>query len=107
AEYRTAIIDTRNVLQKEPQNREARLLLGRAAIQMADAATAEKELRRAVELGVSIEAVAVDLGKAMLGLRQFESLLEEIQPELAADGDARHAILRLRGAALLQLHRAA
>lgn len=107
SEYRTAIIDTRNILQKEPQNREARLLLGRASIRMTDAATAEKELRRAVELGVGLETVVVDLGKAMLGLRQFEGLLDEIRPELGVDNDDRNAILRLRGDALMQLQRPA
>ena len=105
SEYRTTIIDTRNILQKEPQNREARLLLGKASIRMTDAATAEKELRRAVELGVGMEAVVVDLGKAMLGLRQFEGLLEEIQPDLATNSDDRNAILQLRGDALMELHR--
>jgi cellulose synthase operon protein C len=105
SEYRTTIIDTRNILQKEPQNREARLLLGKASIRMTDAATAEKELRRAVELGIGMEAVVVDLGNAMLGLRQFEGLLEEIRPELAKNGDDRKAILQLRGDALLELQR--
>jgi cellulose synthase operon protein C len=107
SEYRTAIIDTRNILEREPQNREARLLLGRASIRVTDAATAEKELRRAVELGVGIETVVVDLGKAMLGLRQFENLLDEIRPELGAGDDERNAILQMRGDALMQLQRPA
>lgn len=96
SEYRAAVIDTRNILRSEPDNPEARLLLGRSALKLNDAATAEKELRRAVSLGIDLGAVAVDLGHAMLGLRQYEQLLEEIAPELAGTETDRCDILRLR-----------
>jgi len=104
-EYRAAIIDAKNILQQEPRNREARLLLGRSSIRVNDAATAEKELRRAIDLGADLRPVAVDLGQALLVLRQFEQLLEEIQPALAQSESDRLAILRLRGDAMMGLHR--
>ena len=104
-EYRSAMIDARNVLQQEPENVEARLLLGRSSIRLNDAATAEKELRRATDLGADFRAVAVDLGQALLSLRKFEQLLEEIQPELAQSEEERLAILRLRGDAMLGTER--
>src|SRR6056297_3561328 len=84
-DYRAAIIDLRNVLQQEPENRAARVLLGRAAIRQGDPATAEKELRRALDLGEPLPRVAVDLGQAMLQLRQYNELLDEILPALATD----------------------
>jgi len=105
SEYRSAIIDAKTVLQEEPQNREARLLLGRSSIRMNDAATAEKELRRAVELGTDLRTVALDLGQALLSLRRFAQVLEEIQPELAQDERERLVILRLRGDAMMGLQR--
>ena len=70
-EYRAAIIDAKNVLQEEPQNVDARLLLGRASVQVGDGISAEIELRRAVELGTEFAAVAVDLGRAMLLQEKF------------------------------------
>ncbi|WP_405242520.1 XrtA/PEP-CTERM system TPR-repeat protein PrsT [Lentisalinibacter salinarum] len=102
-DYRAAIIDLRNVLQQEPDNRQARLLLGRAALQQGDVTTAEKELRRAIELGAPLEAVAVDLGRTLLGLRQFNQLLEEIHPDLTSDEAERREILRLRADAHMGL----
>ncbi|MEX2123371.1 MAG: XrtA/PEP-CTERM system TPR-repeat protein PrsT [Woeseia sp.] len=105
SEYRAAIIDAKNILEQEPQNREARLLLGRSSIRVNDAATAEKELRRAIELGSDLRTVAVDLGRALLSLRRFEQLLEEIQPELAQNETERLGILRMRGDAMMGLQR--
>ncbi|HET6629003.1 MAG TPA: XrtA/PEP-CTERM system TPR-repeat protein PrsT [Woeseiaceae bacterium] len=107
SEFRAAIIDTRNILQQEPDNREARLLLGRSALRVNDAATAEKELRRALELGVDPGAVIADLGQALLALREHEKLLEEITPNLAGTGEERLTVLRLRGDALMGLDRPA
>jgi len=39
------------VLQKQPENGEARLMLGRSALIVGDALTAEKEFRKALEYG--------------------------------------------------------
>ena len=49
-DYRAAIIDAKNILQDEPDNVSARLVLGRASIRIGDGASAEKDLRRALEL---------------------------------------------------------
>lgn len=107
SEFRTAIIDTRNILQQEPDNREARLLLGRSSLEVNDAATAEKELRRALALGADPGAVGADLGRALLALRQYEQLLEEIRTDLASNEEERLAILRLRADAVVRLDRPA
>src|SRR6056297_2804735 len=95
-DYRAAVIDLRNVLQEEPDNRAARILLGRAALRANDPETAVKELRRAIELGAPIGTLALDLGEAMLDLRQFDAVLDEIVPALASNEMDRVAILRLR-----------
>ena len=100
-EYRAAIIDTKNILQKEPENVAARLLLGRSSVRVGDPRAAEKELRRAVELGTDKGEVIVDLGRALLMLGEFEQIEAEITTDLAVDDEARLAILRIRGDALL------
>src|SRR6056297_3045980 len=102
-DYRAAIIDLRNVLQQEPENRAARVLPGRAAIRQGDPATAEKELRRALDLGEPLPGIAVDLGQAMLHLRQYNELLDEILPALATDEATRLAMLKLRADATMGL----
>ena len=63
-EFRAAIIDTKRILQDEPENAEARLLLGRASLRVGDVSAAAKELQKAVDLGVDKSAVVVDLGMA-------------------------------------------
>ena len=60
-----AIIQLKNALQENPNLGEARLLLGRAQLQAGDLASAEKGLRRALELKVPIEDVAPDLARSI------------------------------------------
>ncbi|MBV5307924.1 MAG: PEP-CTERM system TPR-repeat protein PrsT [Chromatium okenii] len=50
-ELKTALIELKNVLQKDSQNQRARLLLGQAYLQAGDAAAAEQELQKAQKLG--------------------------------------------------------
>jgi putative PEP-CTERM system TPR-repeat lipoprotein len=102
-EYRAAIIDAKNVLLEEPGSRRARLLLGRASIRVGDAAAAEKELTRAVELGSEFADVAVDLGQALLLLNEFQRVIDEIAVEAVATDGAKSSILRVRGDAMLGL----
>ncbi len=104
-DLRAAVIDLRTVLQDDPDNVQARLMLGRIALKTGDAFEAEKSLRRAVELGVPISDVIEDLGLAMLGQEAYEAVLNEIDPGLVDDDASRHAVLRIRGEAELGLVR--
>ena len=79
-EYRAAVIDAKNILLEEPNNTDARLLLGRASVEIGDGISAEKELRKAVELGTDFSVVIVDLGRAMLLQNKFEDVVAEIDP---------------------------
>lgn len=99
-EAKSAVIQLKNVLQQTPSNRQARLLLGQLYLDMGDVQSADKELRRALELGVHPGDVLPALGKAMLQQGQYQKLLDEIeadeqQPELTS----------MRGHALLALNR--
>ena len=105
-DFRSVIIDSKDVLRKEPDNRRGRLLLGRASIATGDAASAEKELTRAIDLGADLSEVAVDLGRALMMLGQFDRVLEEITPDLASPGGEVQPLIQLRGEALLGLNRA-
>ncbi len=104
-DLRAAVIDLRTVLQDEPDNVQARIMLGRIALKTGDAFEAEKSLRRAVELGVPISDVIENLGLAMLGQEAYEAVLNEIDPSLVDDEASRRAVLRIRGEAELGLVR--
>jgi Flp pilus assembly protein TadD len=47
-DYRAAVIQLRSALQKQPENGEARFILGNALNEEMDYVTAEKELRKAL-----------------------------------------------------------
>ena len=102
-EYRAAVIDTKRILQDEPDNRAARLLLGRASLRAGDPATAEVELRRAVDLGVDFSEVVVNLAESMVRLGRYNEMLDKIRPDMAANDADRLAVLRLRGDATMGL----
>ena len=102
-EYRAAMIDAKNVLQEQPENVAARLVLGRASMKLGDGASAEKELRKAVELGANVNLVIVDLGRSLLMQQKFEELIAEVSPELATVDADRLQIMRMHGDALLSM----
>ncbi|MEQ8234479.1 MAG: PEP-CTERM system TPR-repeat protein PrsT [Gammaproteobacteria bacterium] len=83
-ELNAAIIDLKNVLANEPAHREARFLLGRIYVDAGNAQGAIKELRRARELGVSDQALALALTNALLMAGDFDDAATEI----ALHGDA-------------------
>ena len=95
-ETNAAVIQLKNVLQKEPTNGEARLLLGRALLTQGDVASAEKELRRALEHGRSQEEVLPSLAPALVRLNQAEVLIKEFGAvqlkDPAAEAELRTAV---------------
>lgn len=100
-EVSAAVIQLKNALLADPSNREARLLLGQTYLKQNDGLSAEKELRRAQELGAAREDVLAPLGRALLMTGQNGKVLQEINPE-SGDSDAlRLDILVLQGQAYL------
>jgi len=65
-ETRTAIIHLKNAIQKEPENKEARSMLGKQYLIIGSAKAAEKELSKAIELGGSMDDLLLDYGKSVL-----------------------------------------
>ena len=102
-EYRAAIIDAKDILQDEPDNVAARLLLGRASVAISDGVSAEKELRKAIQLGADNGVVLADLGRAMLLQRKFDQIVAEIDPDLATSEPDRLTAMRTLGDALIGL----
>jgi len=76
-DHPAAIIQLKNVLQQQPDNGEARLLLGRSALVVGDAASAEKELRKALELKQPPAVVVPLLVQAMLEQDKPNKVIEE------------------------------
>lgn len=91
---KAAVIQLKNLLQKDPNNKDARYLLGAIYNQSGDPASAEKELRKAVSLGIDQATALPGLAKAMLMQGQFQKLLDETATDPRSKTDADLASLR-------------
>ena len=65
-DYSASIIQLKNALQKDPENAEARYLLGLASLLNGDIASAEIELNKASDLGLRSEELQVALARLWL-----------------------------------------
>src|SRR5439155_10502605 len=63
---KAAIIELRNAVQKKPDFGEARFLLGKTLLDGGDVLTAERELRKAMELDYAPDQVIPQLARALL-----------------------------------------
>ena len=83
-EYAAAIIDLKSALQKDPNNGVMRYRLGRLYNLTFDGASAEKELRKAAELGV-VEGgkVAMELGRSLILQKKQKEILSSVIPSPA------------------------
>lgn len=100
-DIKAAVIQLKNVLQKDPDNKDARYLLGTIYNQAGDPVSAEKELRKAVSLGFNQNTVIPDLAKALLAQGQFQKMLDETGSDSKLKVDSN--ISALRGNAFLGL----
>jgi putative PEP-CTERM system TPR-repeat lipoprotein len=103
-DHNSAIIQLKNALQQNPDNSEARYLLGAIYNKTADSQSAEKELRKALSLGMDAGKVLPELGQTLLRLGAYQQILDETK-ELA-DKTKSAQILTLRGNAQLGLGKA-
>ena len=101
---KSAIIQLKNAVLKNPEDAQARLLLGTIYVNTGEPASAEKELRKAKTLGATDAAVAVPLAQALLAQQQFQKVIDETA---AGAGGKDAALLTVRGDALLALGKGA
>ena len=100
-DYRAALLDLKAVLQEDPRHARARWLLAEVYLELGDGQSAEKELRRAQDFGVGVEAVLPALGRALVIQRDYQRLAElEIDPALAPQAKAE--IMAWRALALIE-----
>ncbi len=74
---KAAVIELKNLLEKNPQSGEGRYLLGQALLESGDPAGAEVELKRALEYGHPEKAVAPVRARALLAMGQPRKVLDE------------------------------
>ncbi|MEF8794275.1 XrtA/PEP-CTERM system TPR-repeat protein PrsT [Thiohalorhabdus sp.] len=100
-ENRAAAIELKNLLQQRADHAEARWLLGRTYLDLGNGEAAEKELRKALELGIPRREVAVDLARSLRLQGKPERLIEEVSVPQQWPNETRAHLLSLRGRAYL------
>lgn len=95
-ELMTAVIELKNAVEKNPQNAQARLLLGKIYIETGDGASAEKELNSAQEQGVAATVVAVPMANALLLQGRHKDALAKLSDvtSLSASGMAEAHVVK-------------
>ena len=102
---RGSVVELKNAVQKNPDSAQARFLLGQVYLKLKLGAEAEKELSRAVQLGVSRDNAMPFLAESLLLMSEHQRLLDEIQPDNQASPARQALILQLRADALYGLGR--
>ena len=77
-DYRGAMIELKNAVQKDPTHVEALLKLVEVALQLGDAQEAEADLRRAIQAGAPPQVTAEPTAKVRMALGQFRELLTQM-----------------------------
>ncbi|HOX89632.1 MAG TPA: PEP-CTERM system TPR-repeat protein PrsT [Burkholderiaceae bacterium] len=98
---KAAVIQFKNALQKEPNNAEARLLLGEAQMKAGDFPSAEKELGRALELGQPPEVVVPLLARVMAEQGKSDEVIKQFGASTLKDAKAQARLQATLGDAYL------
>lgn len=99
-DHATALVQYKNLLQLDQKNPQLRVQVGREHLENAQPDVAEREFRRAFELGAALEEIQPLIFRAMFEQRLYEKLLEESEGLLQANTlDA--VSMSYRGMALL------
>lgn len=99
-EVRTAIIELKGLLQQQPSLGPARLLLGETYLDLGDVLPAEKELQKALDLGMPPLQVWPLLAQALLSRGEAQQLERRLDPAQIGN---QPEMLVLRARALLAL----
>lgn len=98
-----AIIELKNALQIAPENAQVRYELGKLYLADQDYASAEKELKRARDVGLRTDDLPTLLARALIGLRQPKRVLDEIPVPEGAVPELATPLLALRARAQLMM----
>ena len=96
-EIPAAVIELKNAIQKDPQNGQARALLGETYVKLAQYEAAEKELVRARQLGIEQARLVEPLSLVWVSLNKSDKVLSEFPLDSGASTDAAAAILVAHG----------
>ena len=99
----SATVELKNALQRDPDNAEARFLLGRVHLQAGDLPGAEKELLRARELGYQGDDFELTFSALRLRQGRYQEVVSDLAADIEIDTDIKKDLFAARAEALLGL----
>ncbi len=105
-ETKAAVIELKNILQGDPENVDARMLLGESYLKLGDGLSAAKELEKARDLGAPKETWIVSLARAYLLQDKPKAVLDQIKPDEGLNDTLRAQVYGIRGLAHVLLKQA-
>lgn len=100
---RASILELKNAVQKDPNNAQARWLLGNAYLDLRLGGEAETQLDKAVKLGINPKSARIPIARAQLYQGNFQQILDSLTAVDTEEPGILVQILDLRGNALLGL----
>lgn len=100
-DYHASVIELKSALQQEPNNAQARWLLGLDYLKLNQGGDAETQLEKAVQLGISPASARIPLAKAWLLKGDYGKVLDKLAPSDKDDPQTLAQILQIRGDALM------
>ncbi len=76
---KAAIIQLKNAIQQKPDDADVRYLLGTIYNQSGDVLSAEKELNKAISLGMNPKKVISELGQTLVKMGEFQQVLDKTE----------------------------
>jgi putative PEP-CTERM system TPR-repeat lipoprotein len=102
-EIKSAVIQLKNLLQSDPDNADARMLIGESYLKLGDGPSAVKELEKARDLGAPKERWIVLLARAYLLQDKPKAVLDQVKPDDDLIGKIRAQVYGIRGLAQIAL----
>jgi putative PEP-CTERM system TPR-repeat lipoprotein len=106
-DFKAASIELKNTLQAAPENAEARYLLGRVHFANGEYQAAEKELKKARDMGIKDGGLEPFFARTLLILNEPQRVLDEVKQNVGGLAESNAAIMALRARAHLMLKDAA
>lgn len=102
-DMRASILELKNAIQKDPNNAQARWMLGTNYLDLRQGGEAETQLEKAVQLGINPQSARIPLARAELYQGNFQTILDTLAAIDSEEPGILAQILDLRGNALLGL----
>jgi putative PEP-CTERM system TPR-repeat lipoprotein len=100
-DYRASMIELKNALREEPDNVDARIMLGEVSLELGEPVAAESELHKAERLGAPESRIRGPLGQALLAQGANEAVLYRFPIDADQGAEDRFEIHLLRGQAFV------